>query len=100
MATTVMAFWLNTCTIIGSLASIIALFVLFPSVRDWHWQLKWGLALGSAGLLVQVVRTLFFAQHGHYPQDEWFPLWICKDLGISMLIYYFTFTHDKQQKQA
>jgi len=95
MAESRMAFWLMLITGIGVLAGAIALFVLFPSANEWHWQLKYGLALCVAGLLVQLMRTLYFSENGQYPKDLWFPMWALKDVGISILIYYFTFNHKK-----
>lgn len=96
MSEAVVTLWLLLITGFDLLAVCVAIFVLFPAATDWHWQLKWGIALGVAGLVVQVTRTLYFTEHGVYPLDVWFPQWSLKDVGLTLLIYYFTFTHPKE----
>lgn len=51
---------------------------------------KVGILLATFGLVIQVVRTLYFSKHGVYPPDVIVPLWATKDLGISLLIFDLT----------
>ena len=89
------AFWLIVIGALGMAAVFVAVFILFPSATDWHWMLKTGIALMVFGLVVRIVRTLHYLEHGHYPVDIYFPMWATKDIGASILIYYFTFVHPK-----
>lgn len=91
------AFWLIVIGALGVSAVLVAVFILFPSATDWHWMLKTGIAFMVFGLVVQIVRTLHYLEHGKYPVDVYFPMWATKDIGASILIYYFTFIHTKLQ---
>jgi hypothetical protein len=51
------------------------------------------------GLVVQVIRSIHFLQHGSYPVDHYFPMWLTKDIGACILIYYYSFIHGKGAKQ-
>ena len=48
---------------------------------------KIGIFLLMAGLMVQIMRTLHFFEFGAYPVDTFFPLWVSKDIGASVLIF-------------
>lgn len=89
-------FWLVGAGVIEIAAVLVAIFVVFPSENNWHWMLRWGFALLTHGLTVQIIRTVYFLQHGHYPADVFFPQWITKDLGASLLLFYFAFVHPKK----
>lgn len=89
------SFWLVSMGIIELVAVFIAVFVVFPSGHKYHVMLKAGFALMVFGLVVQVVRSLHYLEHRAYPVDVYFPMWICKDLGASVLIFYFAFIHKK-----
>jgi hypothetical protein len=93
------AFWLSAVGIVEVMAVLVAVFVVFTSENDWHPLLKLGFAFMVFGLVVQVVRSLHYLQHGHYPVDVYFPMWITKDIGAIMLIYYFAFIHPKISKK-
>lgn len=96
MTDTQVAFWLVSAGIVEVIAVFIAIFVVFPSDNDWHTLLKAGFALMVLGLVVQIVRSIHYLEHGYYPIDVYFPMWITKDIGASLLIYYFAFVHPKK----
>lgn len=62
--------------------------------------LSTGILLMSFGLMVQVIRSIHYLEHGHYPVDTIFPFWILKDIGGSLIIYYFTFYYDKNNNNT
>jgi hypothetical protein len=48
---------------------------------------KVGILMMTAGLVVQITRTLHFFEFGAYPVDSIFPLWVTKDIGASLVIF-------------
>jgi hypothetical protein len=90
------ATWLSIMLVIEGAA---ILFVGWLSVSGHVLQfpkiLSIGILLLSFGLMVQVIRSLYYLEHGHYPVDTVFPFWILKDIGGSLIIYYFTFWYSK-----
>ena len=90
------AFWLITVLAFELVAVIVAMFCIF--LRDnppMHLTQKVGFALIVCGLVVQVVRSLHYIEYGNYPIDAVFPLWIFKDIGACVLIYYYAFVYPK-----
>lgn len=87
--------WLSIMLVIEGAA---ILFVGWLSVSGHVLQfpkiLSIGILLMSFGLMVQVIRSLHYFQHGVYPIDTIFPFWILKDIGGSIMIYYYTFCYD------
>jgi type II secretory pathway component PulF len=92
------SFWLITTGILEVVAVFTAMFVVFPSNNGMHNMLKVGFAFMVFGLVVQLTRTSYFLQHGSYPVDVGFPLWITKDIGASILIFYYAFVHRRSTK--
>lgn len=90
------AAWLTLMGIVGLTSVLIAFFLIFPSSNPMHWLLKTGLAFMTFGLVVQVVRSLHYLNHGFYPIDVIFPMWIAKDIGASIVILYYAFVHKHQ----
>jgi hypothetical protein len=90
------AIWLSIVLVVELIAVFVA-FYLFTSERDddFHILLKAGLAMLVFGLLVQVVRSMHYLNVGSYPVDYYFPMWITKDIGACILIYYYAFVHKK-----
>lgn len=85
------------------LLSIPMIAMLFISImqhklNDEHPITKIGLILLTAGLIVQLSRSLHFFHYGRYPTDVGVPLWLAKDLGACLLIFYFTYWKDKLQE--
>jgi hypothetical protein len=52
-----------------------------------NWVMAVGLYLSTIGLVAQVGRTNHYLKFGVYPVDEWFPVWVLKDIGISIIIF-------------
>lgn len=93
------AFWLITAGVFEIAAIFIAIFVVFPSEElCLHPVLKFGFALTVFGLVVQIIRSTHYLQHGYYPVDVIFPMWVTKDLGISAIVFYFAFLHPKLKR--
>jgi hypothetical protein len=76
----------------------IAFVFVFISGQDMHILQKVGFALLVFGLVVQVVRTVHYLEFGAYPVDHYFPMWLTKDIGIMVLIYYYSFIYPKGKK--
>lgn len=47
---------------------------------------KIGIWMMTMGLMVQIMRTLHYFEYGAYPIDTYFPMWITKDLGASLIV--------------
>jgi hypothetical protein len=76
----------------------IAFVYVFISGNRMHIIQKVGFALLVFGLVVQVVRTIHFLDVGSYPIDHYFPMWLTKDIGIMVLIYFYAFINPKVTK--
>lgn len=59
---------------------------------------KAGLWMMTFGLMVQIVRTLHYFEFGSYPVDTFFPIWVTKDLGASLLVLDLMIVHFKTPK--
>lgn len=46
-----------------------------------------GIYLSTIGLIAQVGRTNHYLKFNAYPVDEWFPVWVLKDVGISIMVF-------------
>lgn len=55
-----------------------------------NWVMAVGLYLSTIGLIAQVGRTNHYLKFNAYPLDEWFPVWVLKDVGISIMIFCVT----------
>jgi hypothetical protein len=59
---------------------------------------KIGIFVMTAGLMVQIMRTLYFLDYGSYPVDTFFPLWITKDIGASIIVFDLALLHFRRNK--
>lgn len=59
-----------------------------------------GVYLSTFGLCVQVGRSMNYLKFNVYPLDEWFPFWITKDIGISIMLYCLVKLAIKKYKQG
>lgn len=92
--------WLAGMLVVELVAVFVAFFYVFTrNDSSLHIVQKVGFASLVFGLVVQVIRSIHFLQHGHYPIDHYFPMWITKDIGACILIYYYSFIHGKGAKQ-
>lgn len=53
----------------------------------FDWRMLVGIYLCTFGLCVQVGRSMNYIKFNAYPVDEWFPFWVTKDIGISLMLY-------------
>lgn len=51
------------------------------------WLMLTGILLATFGLCVQVGRSMNYIKFNAYPVDEWFPFWVTKDIGISVMLF-------------
>lgn len=96
MTDSMLAFWLIVTGVMGIVAVLIAVFVVFLGQNDLHPLLKTAIVFGVFGLLVQVIRTIHYFEFGNYPVDIGVPLWAAKDIGFSLIVYYYAFIHPKK----
>lgn len=63
------------------------------------WLMLTGIFLCTFGLCVQVGRSMNYIKFNAYPVDEWFPLWITKDIGISIMLFCLIRLAVKQHRE-
>jgi hypothetical protein len=54
--------------------------------EGFHRLGKWVLAIG---LIAQAGRNIQFIHTGHSPTDAELPLWMLKDLGVFLVVFYW-----------
>ena len=92
------AMWLAIMLVIELVAVFVAFVYVFArDSNHLHIVQKVGFAFMVFGLVVQVVRSIHYLEHGFYPVDRIFPMWITKDIGACILIYYYSFLHRRRQ---
>jgi hypothetical protein len=80
--------WLMLVLIVELVAILCVAYLSFSGFfKTMRLLAKVGIFLMTTGLMVQIVRTLHFFEFGTYPVDTFFPLWVTKDLGISLVIF-------------
>jgi hypothetical protein len=62
-------------------------YMLSPEGLKESTLFKVGLITLMMGLSIQLVRSMHYATTGTYPVDNYFPLWILKDIGASIMIF-------------
>ena len=58
-----------------------------------------GMAMLTMGLFVQVGRTNHYLKFDKYPVDEWFPFWVLKDIGGSIMLFCLIRLAVKQHRE-
>lgn len=98
MTDQLVAMWLAMMMVVEA-AAIVALFYLGLSgkTQKMHWMVIVSALMLAFGLGVQIIRSIHYFQFGSYPVDKYFPLWIFKDLGGALYIFYLAFYWDKQK---
>jgi hypothetical protein len=91
------AMWLTISMVASFFFIAIAFVFVFISGQEMHTLQKVGFALLVFGLVVQVVRSVHYLQFGSYPIDKHVPLWLAKDAGIMVLIYFYAFVNQKDK---
>lgn len=90
------AMWLSIALVLQVIAILVAFVYVFADHKsNLHIMLKVGFATMVFGLVVQIVRSLHYLDYGYYPIDKFFPLWLSKDIGAMILIFYFAAIHPK-----
>jgi hypothetical protein len=89
------AIWLSIVLVVELIAVFVAFHIFTRDGDDFHILLKAGFSAMVFGLVVQVIRSLHYLDVGSYPVDRYFPMWITKDIGACILIYYYAFVHKK-----
>jgi hypothetical protein len=81
-------FWLSLVLAIELVAIVCVGYLAFGGFFGPMRMLsKVGVWLMTLGLMVQIARTLYFFENGSYPVDTYFPWWITKDLGASVIVF-------------
>ena len=81
-------YWLIAVLIIELIAILTVAYLAFSGFfLDMRMFSKIGIFVLTLGLIVQIMRTLYFIDYGSYPVDSFFPLWITKDIGASIIIF-------------
>lgn len=84
-------FWLFVVLLIEVPA--IAMVVMHKKLKKalyamgFDWLMLAGIYMLTAGLFVQVGRSYNYFKFDKYPIDEWFPMWVLKDIGGSIMTY-------------
>jgi len=92
-------YWLITILIIELIAILTVAFLAFSGFfSDMRMFSKIGIFVMTTGLIVQIMRTLYFLDYGSYPVDTFFPLWITKDIGASIIVFDLALLHFRKNK--
>ena len=92
-------YWLITILIIELISILTVAFLAFSGFfSDMRMFSKIGIFVMTTGLIVQIMRTLYFIDYGSYPVDTFFPLWITKDIGASIIVFDLALLHFRKNK--
>ena len=92
-------YWLIAVLIIELIAILTVAFLAFSGFfSDMRMFSKIGIFVMTTGLMVQIMRTLYYLDYGSYPVDTFFPLWITKDIGASIIIFDLAVLHFRRNK--
>lgn len=92
------AAWLSIALVFQVIAIFVAFIYVFMAPNSFHWMLKVGFASMVFGLVVQIVRSIHYLDVGSYPVDKYFPLWLAKDIGAIILIWFYAFVDKRINK--
>jgi hypothetical protein len=80
--------WLMSILLIEMVAIFMVAFLAFTGFfKQMRMLSKIGIFVMTMGLMVQIMRSLHYFEFGAYPVDTFFPLWITKDIGASLIIF-------------
>ena len=92
-------YWLIAVLIIELIAILTVAFLAFSGFfSDMRMFSKIGIFVMITGLMVQIMRTLYYLDYGSYPVDTFFPLWITKDIGASIIVFDLALLHFRKNK--
>ena len=81
--------------------SALIIIVAFFSNRKIEVAPRWhrvGLMITATGLIGQTYRSFVALFYGFQPTDTEMPFWVFKDLGITVLCFYYLFLFCKKKK--
>jgi hypothetical protein len=91
--------WLLSVLVLELIAILTVAFLAFSGFFTGMRILsKVGIFVMTTGLMVQIMRSLYYFENGSYPIDTFFPLWITKDIGASILIFDLALLHFRRNK--
>ena len=91
--------WLMSILVIELIAVFVVAFLAFSGFfTDMRMLSKIGIFVMTMGLMVQVMRSLHYFEFGAYPIDTFFPLWITKDIGASIIIFDLALLYFRKAK--
>ena len=91
--------WLLSVLVLELIAILTVAFLAFSGFFTGMRILsKVGIFVMTTGLMVQIMRSLYYFENGSYPIDNLFPLWITKDIGASIIIIDLALLHFRKNK--
>jgi hypothetical protein len=91
--------WLLSVLVLELIAILTVAYLAFSGFFTGMRILsKIGIFVMTSGLMVQIMRSLHYFEYGSYPVDTFFPLWITKDIGASIIIFDLALLHFKKDK--
>jgi len=80
--------WLLAVLVMELVAIVCVAYLSFGGFfKGMRTLAKVGILMMTTGLMVQIMRSLHFFEFGAYPVDTFFPLWVTKDIGASIVIF-------------
>lgn len=91
--------WLLSVLVLELIAILTVAYLAFSGFFTGMRILsKVGIFVMTSGLMVQIMRSLHYFEYGSYPVDTFFPLWITKDIGASIIIFDLAMLHFRKAK--
>ena len=91
--------WLLSVLVLELIAILTVAYLAFSGFfTEMRVLAKVGIFTMTLGLMVQIMRTLYFFENGAYPIDTFFPLWITKDIGASIIIFDLALLHFRKAR--
>jgi hypothetical protein len=93
--------WLLSVLVLELIAILTVAYLAFSGFFTGMRILsKVGIFVMTSGLMVQIMRSLYYFENGSYPIDNLFPLWITKDIGASIIIFDLALLYFKRNKSC
>jgi hypothetical protein len=91
--------WLLSVLVLELIAILTVAYLAFSGFFTGMRILsKVGIFVMTSGLMVQIMRSLHYFEYAAYPVDTFFPLWITKDIGASIIIFDLAMLHFRKTK--
>ena len=93
--------WLLSVLVLELIAILTVAYLAFSGFfAGMRILSKIGIFVMTSGLMVQIMRSLHYFEYGSYPVDTFFPLWITKDIGASIIIFDLALLHFRRNKSC